>query len=325
MAPASDVDQNAGPASEALKVENLNKTFRARPVLRDLSFRVTPGEALGVVGPNGSGKSTLLRILVGLGAPDTGKVILLGREVALLNKTPTALAQVSVVLGHHGLYEHLTALENLTFFGTLAGMLPKQVQAASLALLDEIGLAAFAAERPLRWSKGMRQRLVLARAFLRPPKVVVMDEPSDALDKEAVQMLRLRFAAVLKAGGIVVVASHDLAFLDGICNRLLVLRNGHWMEACAQSRQTNEPQVLRVVGDELTASALQSLLREQVVTSVHADSDGYVVSVLAQNVDRIIPAVIARGGKVSELRPVDSLLDIAYAQSLRQLELKDSF
>jgi ABC-2 type transport system ATP-binding protein len=204
-------------ASAVLELDDLGIDTRRRRI-GPFHLRVAPGETVGLVGPNGSGKTTCLRLALGLDRADTGTSHIHGRLVSPWRPP----AGVGVVLEADGCYPWLTGRANLDLFATASGRPAAEVDHA----LASVGLGP-AADEPVRvYSRGMRQRLAFARATLGDPTLLVLDEPTVALDDDAVGWLVEWLAAHGRDGGAAVVASHDRGFLEALGARLVVVDRG---------------------------------------------------------------------------------------------------
>jgi ABC-type multidrug transport system ATPase subunit len=173
---------------EALVVENLTKRYDRDDVLKDVSFNIDSG-AFGLIGPNGAGKTTLIKIICGLLAPSSGRVLVDGHPPG----SPVANAAIGYLSERQGYYELQTPQEYLGLFGALHGLSPAQTRERTLELLAKVGLAKNAQDRISTFSRGMRQRLGIARAMLHRPKLYLLDEPLSGLDptgrKEVMRVL----------------------------------------------------------------------------------------------------------------------------------------
>lgn len=199
-------------AEAVLRLRRVCRFYGERPVLKNIDLGLVPGEVLLVVGPNGAGKSTLLRILAGLLPPSEGEV-------------DSRLAPGETgYLGHRTLiYPKLTARDNLTFWQAMHG-LPRDPAAVS-AVLARVGLARFADEEAGVFSRGMSQRLSLARVFLTGPRLLLLDEPASGLDPASAAMLRREIRAAAEAGAAVAWVSHNVLADLPACDRVLCLRD----------------------------------------------------------------------------------------------------
>ncbi|HEY4393232.1 MAG TPA: heme ABC exporter ATP-binding protein CcmA [Polyangia bacterium] len=210
-----------GGGTAALRLSKIGKIYGGRRALADVSATFEPGRIASVIGPNGAGKSTLLGILSTLVAPSAGEVRWgderLGRGSALR-------ARIGYVGHEPGVYGDLTAAENLTLFADLHGVADPAARAA--ALLARVGLADVAADAPARtFSRGMVQRLALARALVHDPALLLFDEPAAALDPAGADWLATELAAERAAGRVVVLVTHDLG-AAAVADQVVILRRG---------------------------------------------------------------------------------------------------
>jgi len=213
-APALDFDR--------VDITDVSRRYGRRRALVRANLTCRAGEIVGLFGPNGAGKSTLLGIVSTLTRPSEGEVRFGGR---LASELGDGLRARIGVLGHDlYLYGDLTARENLTFFGRLYG-LPDLAARVDRALADA-RLADRADDRAASFSRGLRQRLALARALLHEPRLVLLDEPFTGLDDDSVGMLADRLRELRAAGKIVVMATHDFETAEGLVDRPVCLREG---------------------------------------------------------------------------------------------------
>lgn len=202
-----------------LHLENVGKSFGRHRALVGVSTVFSPGQVATILGPNGAGKSTLLGVLATLVRPTTGT---LRWGDAPLHPTAPARAAIGYVGHDPGLYGDLGAFDNLALFGALHGR-----QIAAPALLERVGLGHVDPTAPVRtYSRGMQQRLALARALLHEPPILLFDEPSAALDPTGAEWLAAQLAAQRADGRIVVVVTHDLDAVAPLADQVLVLRRG---------------------------------------------------------------------------------------------------
>ena len=215
-----------GASLGALVLEKVGKTYAGRRALVDVSATFAPGQVSAVLGPNGAGKTTLLGILSTLVPPTTGQVRWRARwgDVAL-DRASQVRARIGFVGHDPGLYGDLTARENLALFAELYG-LPRPTARAD-AMLARVGLGDAARDAPARtFSRGMSQRLALARALLHEPELLLFDEPSSALDPAGAAWLEGELRAERDAGRVVVLVTHDLDAAAAVAEHVLVLRRG---------------------------------------------------------------------------------------------------
>jgi len=202
-----------------VEADTVGKSFGRVRVLRDVSLRVAAGEGVAVFGPNGAGKSTLLRLCATLYAPTSGTLALFGE------RDPTAVRRRIGLLSHQSfLYPDLSARENLAFYARLYGL--ASPEATADAWLERVGLGASAA-RPVRvFSRGMEQRLALARTLLHAPELLLLDEPWSALDAAAADLLTDLLRSLRREGRTLLVATHDFERGLAIAERAVILHGG---------------------------------------------------------------------------------------------------
>ncbi len=215
-----------------IKVSQLSKRYGYRLALQGVSLQVRRGEMAALLGPNGAGKSTLLRILAGLAQPSAGRVEVAGCQ--LPRQAAGARAQLGY-LGHQPLlYEDLSADQNLEFFARLYAV---PAAAARIdELLELVGLQQRRGERVRGYSRGMLQRLALARALLHRPRVLLLDEPHSALDLQTADALDDVLRAQARAGATILIASHDLDRVGGLAQRAVLLAEGRTVATLPKAR-----------------------------------------------------------------------------------------
>jgi heme ABC exporter ATP-binding subunit CcmA len=211
-----------GAGEGAVVAERLTKTFDVRPILRRVSFSLAAGQRLALLGPNGAGKTTLLRILATLAQPTDGRVVVAGCD--LEDDASEARWRIGYVGHQTGLYDELTARENLLFFARMFGL--RDGAGRADALLARVGLRARANDRVAKFSRGQAQRLTLARAILHEPEVLLLDEPDTGLDEDALSLLTELLTERAEAGQTSLFTTHQLARGLAQSDRALILVGG---------------------------------------------------------------------------------------------------
>lgn len=200
----------------------MTKAFGLRPVLREISFEVAGGAIAALLGPNGSGKTTLLRMLSGLSKPTAGTITIGGWT--LPGEAAAVRAQLGVVAHLPLLYDDLTAVENLDFY---ARLYDAPVDSNRIGMvLERVGLKKRANELVRTFSRGMQQRLALARAMLHDPAVLLLDEPYTGLDAPGVEMLDALLTEWKAAGRTILISLHDLERAARLSDQVLLLGKG---------------------------------------------------------------------------------------------------
>jgi ABC-2 type transport system ATP-binding protein len=207
-----------------LEVRSLTKYYGAIPALRDASFIARPGQILGYLGPNGSGKSTTVRMLVGLSTPTSGDVLWNGRSI--YDDLPSFRRQLGYVPEEPHLYTHLTAPEYLRLVGGLRDLDERSLDRKLDRLLELLGLADDRYSTLAAFSKGMRQKVLIAAALLHDPALVILDEPFSGLDVGAALMLRAVIKGLADAGRTVLLSSHVIEVVEQLCADVVILADG---------------------------------------------------------------------------------------------------
>ena len=207
-----------------IEVENLSKVFGLLPALQGLDFTVARGEFILLLGANGSGKSTLLRLLSGLSKPSDGRIRIGGW--LLPQEAMAVRSQIGLVAHRPLLYENLTARENLEFYGRLYGIGRDERDARSETLLSQVGLLRRADTLVRTFSRGMQQRLSIARALLHQPDVLLLDEPYSGLDQAAAELLDDLLGTARQDGNTIILSTHQLERLPQSAERAIILSRG---------------------------------------------------------------------------------------------------
>ena len=210
--------------TDGVEVEGLKKSYRRRPALKGIAFRIAPGEAFALLGPNGAGKTTTLRALLGLIRRDGGRVRVAGSDPA---RDPRGVRRrTGYVTGGMGLYDRLTGAEILAFFGRFYGLEGAALTERIAELGRAFGLGEALVTQAQAMSSGMRQKILVARAFLHRPQVLLLDEPTAALDVFARRALLDRVLAEKAAGRAVLYSTHVLPEAEEVADRVGFLHRG---------------------------------------------------------------------------------------------------
>lgn len=207
-----------------IEIRALIKAYDILPVLRKLDLTIERGEFVALLGPNGSGKSTLLRMLCGLSRPTHGSIRVGGWE--LPREAYAVRAQIGLVSHKSLLYDNLSAAENLRFFARLYNLPPASVEPRIREILDQVGLGKRLNDLVRTFSRGMLQRLSIARALLHNPDIVLLDEPYTGLDQDASAVLDDLLRQAHTGGRTILMTTHDLQRAAVLPSRVLILSRG---------------------------------------------------------------------------------------------------
>jgi ABC-2 type transport system ATP-binding protein len=208
-----------------LEARSLTKYYGPLPALRDASFIARPGQILGYLGPNGSGKSTTVRMLVGLMEPSSGDVLWKGRSI--FEDLPGYRKQLGYVPEEPFLYTHLTAPEYLRLVGGLRGVGDAVLETKIERFLALFGLEDDKYSTLFAFSKGMRQKVLLASALLHNPELIILDEPFSGLDVSAALMLRSVIRSLADEGRTILMSSHVIEVVEQMCTDVVILSDGN--------------------------------------------------------------------------------------------------
>lgn len=207
-----------------LEACDLTKRYPAKTAVNRVSFQLAPGEVLGYLGPNGSGKSTTINMVVGLLEPTAGSLTLFGHS---LSQQPDEYKrQIGYVPEEPHLYPHLTAPEYLTLVGRLRGIETTVLEEKLTRLLSGFDLWDARYQSMSGFSKGMRQRVLLAAALLHDPMLLVLDEPFSGLDVNAAALFQVLLRAFVRRDRMILFSSHRLDVVQNLCERAIILRDG---------------------------------------------------------------------------------------------------
>ena len=205
-----------------IEVAGLTRIYGSLEAVKDLSFRVEPGEGLGRVGPNGAGKTTTLRCIVGIIPPTLGEVRIDG--LSIVTDPVAAKRNIGFMPDEPRLFEHLTVMEHLQFIARIYGVLDFAVKAEEL--LRELELWECKDMLPNELSRGMKQKLIIACGLLHSPGNLIFDEPLTGLDPLGMRRMKQTILARARGGASVIVSSHLLHMVEEICQRILILKQG---------------------------------------------------------------------------------------------------
>jgi len=207
-----------------IEATHLRKHFGSVTAVRDVSLCAADGRITGLLGPNGAGKSTTLRILYTVISPESGDASIDG--VSVVNQPLEARRRMGVLPHNAGIYPHLSARENIAYFGALHGLRRQERQARTTELISLLEMEEFADRRAKGFSQGQRIKTALARALIHRPRNIVLDEPTNGLDVMAVRALRRLLARLRDAGHCVLFSSHVMQEVGALCDDVVVIAHG---------------------------------------------------------------------------------------------------
>ncbi|MCM3724553.1 heme ABC exporter ATP-binding protein CcmA [Neobacillus cucumis] len=205
-----------------IELKKLTKQADNKRILRGVELSIKKGETIAILGPNGAGKSTLLKVLATLIKPTSGHVLINGME---LRKKQIEIKKLLGYLPHSSLlYDHYSPLENLVFYGNIYGV--KDVEQKASKLVKDVGLSFFLNEPVKNFSRGMIQRIAIARAIIHDPQFLLLDEPHTGLDQGAISILNDVVLSMKNKGTTTLMVTHDFKQAAEICDRVIIVKNG---------------------------------------------------------------------------------------------------
>ena len=297
-----------------LRLEGLGRRFGEAWAVRDLTLEVRAGEVIGLLGPNGAGKTTTVRLLAALIAPTEGRAWVDGLEIH--DAADEIRARIGILTETPGIYDKLSGERNLDFFGRLHG-LPDGLRAERIERwMRLLGIWERRADPAGTLSKGMKQKLAIARALLHEPRVLFLDEPTAALDPEAAYVVREAIATLRGEGRTIVLCTHNLDEADRLCDRIAFLR-GTLLRVDAPGRLRGALGAGRVairLAERASPALVAGLGDLPPVRRAEVTSTGLLVQVDDPERDSpaVVRAIVAAGGAVVEVRQEAATLEDVY-------------
>jgi ABC-2 type transport system ATP-binding protein len=219
-----------------LEVQGLTKRYRGIPAIENINFRVQAGEIVGYLGPNGSGKSTTVKTITGLLKPNEGRVLFEGQDIR--SNLPAFRAALGYVPEEAHIYTHLSGLEYLQLIGRLRSMPEALIKVKANEMLRLLGLQSWRYSAISSYSKGMKQRVLIAAALMHDPKLLVFDEPLSGLDVVSARLFKDLLQALSSQGKAILYISHVLEVVELVCDRVIVIAEGSILADAAPAELT---------------------------------------------------------------------------------------
>jgi len=320
---------SASDKDKALVVEHLCKVFNITKgtlrrtksqvvAVKDVSFEVDYGELFGLVGPNGAGKTTTIKMLTTMLIPTSGKATVLGHDI---EKDVTKVRErIGIVLGgERGLYTRVSAVDNLRYFADLYGVPVNTREKRIKDLLQFMGLWDRAHDRVETYSKGMKQRLHLARGLINDPEIIFMDEPTIGLDPEIARETRDMIKKLVEKGKTILLTTHYMFEADQLCRRVAIIRNGEIVALDTPSglkKYVMDASVVEVEGFGITDKEVARFKEIQGVLSVSAElsENKQILRIQTPKGSEIISDVqdILKNSRIYDIKIKEPTLEDAY-------------
>jgi ABC-2 type transport system ATP-binding protein len=310
-------------AEHLCKIFNVTKGFLKRTktqvaAVRDISFEVDYGELFGLVGPNGAGKTTTIKMLTTMLIPTSGTATVLGFDVE--KEVTQVRRRIGIVLGgERGLYTRVNAIDNLRYFADLYGVSVSIREKRIKELLKFMGLWERARDRVETYSKGMKQRLHLARGLINDPELIFMDEPTIGLDPEIAKETRNMIRELVEKGKTVLLTTHYMFEADELCKRVAIIRNGEIVALDTPSglkKYVMDTSVVEVEGFGITEGEVNKFRESPEILAVSAElgEDKQVLKIQTPKGSEIISQVqqILRKSRIYDIKIKEPTLEDAY-------------
>lgn len=305
--------------------ENLTKVFNHFRAVEEVSIRVERGEVLAMLGPNGAGKTTTVRMMTSILPPTSGTALIAGFDV--VRQSEQVRQHVGVLTEQHGLYERMRGLEYLDFFGQIYGMSRADRQQRAQALMERFDLAHAGDKRVGEYSKGMKQKLALLRALLHNPPVLLLDEPTSAMDPQSAKLVRQAIIEMQRGERTILITTHNLTEAQLLADRIAIIRRGRViaqgkLDELRQQFVGTPMMELRIQGD---AQAVQRDLAAIVkIEAYGADWLQYRTKTPAETNTAVLQKCLDLGVPIITLSRVTQTLEDVYLQAVEEDEAQSA-
>lgn len=300
-----------------VKIRNLRKKYDTFNALDGLHMEIQKGGVYGLVGPNGSGKTTIMKIIVGLLTPDSGTVLIDGIDIQ--NSRAVVKQKIGYMPDFFGIYDNLKVIEYMEFYASIYGIVGNQAKSLSQGLLDLVNLTDKSGNYVNGLSRGMKQKLCLARCLVHDPELLVLDEPESGLDPKA----RIEMKSVLKnlqqQGKTILISSHVLSELAETCTHIGIIERGKVAvsgpvsEIISSAKTTNPIGIKCLEGYEVVVGVLKE---NHKVQNISIKDNSIYINFLGEPEDEanLLMQLIASGAKISSFKREDGNLENLFMQ-----------
>jgi ABC-2 type transport system ATP-binding protein len=306
---------------DVIILDRISKSLNHRDILKNVSFTVKKGDIFGYLGPNGAGKTTTIRILLGLMTAISGKVAVLGEDV----QKDAVRSKLGFVLEADGLYDNLTAYNNLIYYSQIYGI--EDPKTSIRNTIKMVGLEDRVQDKVGTYSKGMRQRLALARAMVHDPELLILDEPTAGVDPTGqIEIRQIMLDMVHTRGKTILLSSHNLDEVQRICNRIALIHRGEIKlngELDQLQREMSHGEVVIETTEAIPAAVVEEL-KSQPDIQVQSQKDRVLTLSAGKGADvsSIVTLLAARGVGVEQVKKQQASLEEIYTRILKEAESK---
>lgn len=312
-----------------IETMELTKKFGFLVAVDKLSFEVKKGEIFGILGPNGAGKTTTIRLLTCLLSPSSGSAIVGGFDIV---KDPIKVREiVGLQTENPSLYERLTAYENLDFFAEAYGVSDEQEKRKRIKdLLEFFGLWTFKDKKVGTFSRGMKQKLSIARAIVHDPDIIFLDEPTSGLDPESSREIKDLMKSLSKQGKTIVFSTHILGDAEKLCDRVMIINKGKKIALGTLEELLNNSsskQILKITLKKLDQKIIEAIKSFRQVKEVSVSSSSSVVSIVLDDIETVTPeivrSIVLNGGLITSVNIINQSLEDVYLKIVRGTKVEN--
>jgi len=303
-----------------IETENLTKKFGDLTAVENVSLQVNDGEVFGFLGPNGAGKTTTIRMLCCLISKTSGSARVGGYEIGDKNDSLKIRKLIGLVPDNVGLSEHLTAYENLDFYGRIYDCTNAQRKENIKRFLEMLGIWEKRDVLVGTFSKGMKQKLAIARALIHEPEILFMDEPTANLDPESAKTVRDFILELKKEKRTIFLNTHNLDEAQRICDRIAILNTKLMATGTPQELEQSVSGKKTVIVLEQVNDAILNALKKLSLKSLTSDGNTITFDVIDPNKENwvVVEAIVMAGGHVGSVNVVGSTLENTYLKLVRE-------
>lgn len=303
----------------AITLQNVNKALGTRKILRNVNFAVEPGDIFGYLGPNGAGKTTTIKIMLGLMRATSGQVSVMGNDI----QSHESRRSVGFVLEADGLYDNMTAYDNMGYYASIYGMAHPQNRIENT--LKMVNLWDRAKDKISTYSKGMRQRLALARAMVHDPQVLILDEPTAGVDPTGqIEVRQILLGLAHDEGKTIFLSSHNLDEVQRICNRIALIHHGEislYGKTSELQRDMSSGRLEIETAEPINQAMLQELINMPGI-KIQGGTDNLVSLSISKDIPvwTIVDFLSQHGAKIEQIKRQEASLEEMYVTILKDSE-----
>ena len=308
-------------AELAIQTKQLSYSFGSKRAIEDVSIQIPSGIVYGLLGPNGAGKTSMIRLLLGLLEPSAGEAWVLGMDTR--RQGAEIRERAGVLLESDRLYDSLTAAENLDYYGRIRQMTPADRTARSQELLEALDLWDRRNETVNTWSRGMKQKLAIARTLFHRPELVFMDEPTSGLDPAASAHLHDQLLMLAAREGMTVfLTTHKLFEAERLCAMVGVIRDGRLLAAgsTAELRSLGGVPLLQISGEGFSDEVISLLARRREVASIQVHPHRILVELRdpGAHSSPLVSLLVESGADIEEVHRTDASLESVFLTMIQE-------